>query len=172
MTTGEELKAAGIAQALDNPTTPPWKVVARQAIDELAARYHPFTAEDVRRMVGDPPTEKVIGAIFNAAARAGVIKRVGFVQTRRPSSHATMTSQWIGRGEIVAGDGVPRGVIPMPQMAATEESMPKDVWICSRCTAKIVEPPGEETILEGYRKGRCPDCRKSATFTRKESRKP
>lgn len=98
MMSGTALRDAGIARALSNPTTPPWKVVARDVIIELARVGAPFTAEDVRHFAGDPPAgaPNTMGAMLRTAAVKGIIRREGIGTSTRPSSHARMMTRWIG----------------------------------------------------------------------------
>lgn len=67
-------------------------------IDTLAATGQPFTADDVNALTGDSPTGSrgAAGARFAYAARRGVIQRVGYVPSKRPSVHAHPVSLWMG----------------------------------------------------------------------------
>jgi hypothetical protein len=73
-----------------------WSDAAADALRKLAARGMTFSAEDVRDLVGDPPTPNAFGAVFLQASRAGVIEPVGFVKSRRIQRHRSWTQTWRG----------------------------------------------------------------------------
>ena len=97
---GEDLKAQGQQLALD--AKPEWKDEAREAIKCLAVLSVPFTSEDVIAKVGLPSgevgtnTNNAVGAVMTAAAKAGIIRRVGYTNSKRPSSHGAVIAQWKG----------------------------------------------------------------------------
>lgn len=90
------LREEGMARAndaLDAWTRGCWQT----AIGYWASTGWPFTADEVRELgVPDPQNPNAVGAQFMAAARAGLIRPVGFVQSRRPSRHAAWLRQWVG----------------------------------------------------------------------------
>lgn len=98
---GEYLKRAGTA-AVDAATSPEWKDAADAVIATLARSGSDFTSEDVTAKVGQPTgpngeaKPNAVGARFSAAAKAGVIVRVGFTKATRANQHATMISLWRG----------------------------------------------------------------------------
>jgi hypothetical protein len=94
---GERLKAAGMAAA-DANADERWKADFDARLNLLAASGRAFTSEDVTREVGLPPSgsPNAVGARINAAARRGVIVRVGDVKAARVNQHATRISSWIG----------------------------------------------------------------------------
>lgn len=103
---GIEQKAEGIDRALHSPTSAPWRVVARAGLLELIRRGGEFTSEALTELVGQPPHPNQVGAVFNAAARGGLIRRTGFVKAERPNQHAAMISSWEPTGagvELAAG---------------------------------------------------------------------
>jgi hypothetical protein len=165
VSTGIELKDAGIRTAIDNPRTPPWKAVARQVIIDLALEGLVFTSEDVRRRAGDPPTNNVMGAMLNVAARHGVIRRVGYRTADRPTAHARVITEWTaGHAAHDALQAWPstgtEGLSPTPVDTTSEPR-----WQHSGCGA-IAGLPGEATVDERYRVGACPSChRRDAIFT-------
>jgi hypothetical protein len=74
-----------------------WRSCADQGIATLAASGRPFTADDVRALgIPDPTSPKAWGARFLAASRSGLIRRVGYVPSRRASVHAHPIAQWQG----------------------------------------------------------------------------
>lgn len=104
MTTGEELKAKGMADAAAARVE--WMWMAREAIDYLACTGREFTSDDLIRMVGLPrPGEgtnrnNAVGAAFSGAARRGVIERVGDRKAQRVNSHARRLTVWRGHPQL------------------------------------------------------------------------
>lgn len=93
---GVELRDAGVS-SVSGHTPGEWRSAADRAIVELANKRDPFTAEDVRAVVGDPPNHpNAMGARFLDAARAGIIRQVGRQLPARPSRHASSVGVWIG----------------------------------------------------------------------------
>ena len=70
------------------------------ALLDLAEGGEPFTADDVIAKVGLPDAgtnrNNAVGAVFSAAARQGLIVRVGYRNTRRVVGHARVVSIWAG----------------------------------------------------------------------------
>ncbi len=69
------------------------------AIEILAASGVGFTADAARDLAGDPPSTtspNVAGAIFNAAAKAGLIEAVGYSRSGRVIGHANTVRLWRG----------------------------------------------------------------------------
>jgi hypothetical protein len=98
----ETLKAAGQAVAL-HASDVRWKAAAETAIVELARSGREFTAEDVRRRVGVlASSPQALGALFSAAAKAGIIRAVGFTVATRPERHGGVLRTWVGAGEVSA----------------------------------------------------------------------
>ena len=99
---GPILKATGIAR-VSAATSPEWMEMAMEDITHRAAYGYPFTSEDVTMFAGQPtdvhgnPKPNAIGAVFNAAARRGLIVRTGYQQATRASRHAGMISVWRGK---------------------------------------------------------------------------
>ncbi len=95
---GDAYKQLGMLRA-DVAASTSWKQDVDAAIVELAATGEPFTAEEVRELAGDPPDHpNAMGARFNAAARAGLIVRVGYRLARRASLHRHPIALWVGAG--------------------------------------------------------------------------
>ena len=94
---GERLKEAGMAAAA-KAVDVAWRERFDRRVEVLAMTGEMFTSEDVTAEVGLPPSGSVnaIGARMAAAARRGVIVRLGDVKARRPNRHAARVSQWAG----------------------------------------------------------------------------
>ena len=63
----------------------------------LAALDHgAVTADDVRAVVAIPPgmNPKLVGVVFRDLADAGILRRDGYRQSRRPAAHARPLSVW------------------------------------------------------------------------------
>ncbi len=74
-----------------------WSDVALDALKAFAVRIgKPFTTEDFRQsaLVPEPHHPNAWGAIFNAAARKGVIRQVGFSRPSNIKSHASVVMTW------------------------------------------------------------------------------
>lgn len=93
---GEALRDQGMARVLMF-TPDEWKARAFEAIVELAKTGEPFTSEQLREIVGDPPKPNAMGSIFNAAAMKKIIVHCGWRKASRPGMHATDLREWIGR---------------------------------------------------------------------------
>jgi len=92
------LRDEGIAQVIENADAA-YKARYQQVIERLAAAGHVFTADDCRALAGDPPASthpNLSGALFQQAARAGLIRTVGFVRSPRAVGHANFLRSWIG----------------------------------------------------------------------------
>jgi len=89
----------GIAQVLEN-SDGDYRNRYLEAIQLLAARKRVFTADDCRALAGNPPASthpNLSGALFQQAARAGLIRTVGFVKSPRTVGHANWLRSWIGQ---------------------------------------------------------------------------
>ena len=92
---GEALKKRGMALAsLAEPED--FKQRARGAMSYLIGLGVPFTADDLRELVGDPEHPNVVGSLFSAAAKAGQIKCLGIRASSRAQRHASVQRIWIG----------------------------------------------------------------------------
>lgn len=94
------LKEQGMQQASRNADQQ-WKDRFDKALQTLAAAGTEFTSEDVTAVTGLPPSgsPSAVGARMNAAAKRGLIVRVGLRNARRAKSHAAMLLTWKGSGE-------------------------------------------------------------------------
>lgn len=85
-----QLKDAGIAQVLENADVE-YRHQLYRAIQECAATGTTFSADHVRALAGEPPpgqSSNIIGAVFNHAAKAGLIRTVGFTRSSQVRGHA------------------------------------------------------------------------------------
>lgn len=91
------LKAQG-QQRADAAQPEEWRAAVDIRIEALAASGDPFTSDDVSRSTGDSPTGSpgAMGARFSAAVKRGVIRRVGYVPSRRVSVHGHPVALWVG----------------------------------------------------------------------------
>jgi hypothetical protein len=93
---GYTLKEKGCSKVMDN-TPDDWKDAALAIIKAMASSGMTFHAEDVRGLVGDPPNHpNAFGAVFNAAAKTGLIIRIGDVMAKRDNAHARRISLYKG----------------------------------------------------------------------------
>lgn len=73
-----------------------WESDAREALERVAKEGQPFTAYDltVKADLRDPGHPNQWGALFKQAATDGVIRRVGFVESRRPGRNSGLCRLW------------------------------------------------------------------------------
>jgi len=98
----ERARDHGTEAALDSAGL--WRDLARGAIAYLAASGHTFTADDVRRLTGEPPSDGALGALFLGAAKRREIVAVGYERSRRPLRRGGVVRVWVG-AEAVADRG-------------------------------------------------------------------
>jgi hypothetical protein len=93
----EARKTQGQARA-DSAQPDEWKQTVDRVITALASTGQPFTSDDVSQVTGDSPTgsQGAMGARFSHAARRGVIRRCGYVPSKRASVHMHPVAQWVG----------------------------------------------------------------------------
>jgi len=76
-----------------------WRAAAWQALEHLAASDEPFDAWSLVELgVPEPTSSASLGALFYAARRAGLIVKVGYGQSRRPTTRGSLVCLWVGRG--------------------------------------------------------------------------
>ena len=102
MSTGHDLRAAGIADNLPAATAPhrPYREAAEDALDRLINTRQPFTSDDVRRAVRGElvaHSDNVLPSILGCAAKAGRIVRVTDIAAQRRSRHGSRIGVWVGR---------------------------------------------------------------------------
>lgn len=93
---GLTLRDAGAERVLINEGE--WKEAAAEAVRLLAHSGVPFTAEEVREIVGDPERTNAMGAVFLVASQAGLIEPCGYRIPSRASRHANRLRVWKGSG--------------------------------------------------------------------------
>ncbi len=89
----------GIIQVLEN-SDDTYRNKLWATIEALAAGGETFCADDARLMAGDPPaaySPNLVGALFNHAAKAGLIRTVGFTRSARVKGHQNLVRLWRGR---------------------------------------------------------------------------
>lgn len=90
---------AAMRWAERNPANTAYRAKLIGAIEQLAGSGGPFTSDDVRRVAGDPPVDcspNVAGAVINHAARAGLIRMVGWTKSARVIGHGNDVRLWQG----------------------------------------------------------------------------
>jgi hypothetical protein len=75
-----------------------WAKAAQLVVDELTATGRLFTSEDVRLVIGPPPSKGAFGALFLRAAKAGRIETVG-VRTLAAARSSFRALEAVDRGE-------------------------------------------------------------------------
>lgn len=73
-----------------------WEADAREALERVAKAGEPFTAYDltVKAELRNPPHPNCWGVLFRHAAEDGVIRRVGFAESRRPGRKNGLCRVW------------------------------------------------------------------------------
>ena len=73
-----------------------WESDAREALERVAREGLPFTAYDLteKAELRNPPHANCWGQLFKQAATDGVIRRVGFVESRRPGRKHGLCRLW------------------------------------------------------------------------------
>lgn len=85
----------------DSATLDPWwSDGAMRAVQALASTGRVFSADDVRDdpyNLPDPPHPSQWGALFSAAASAGLIEHAGFATSRNPTRRGGVLRTWRGK---------------------------------------------------------------------------
>ncbi|TLP72958.1 hypothetical protein [Nesterenkonia sphaerica] len=96
MTTPMSLEAPGEAKAS-------WLADARESIEALARRARTydttFTADDLRRLVGEPAHPNWVGGAFSSARRLGIITPAGYTTSSTRSRHRGVIRKWKAAGK-------------------------------------------------------------------------
>jgi hypothetical protein len=92
---GEILRDRGMETALE-ATPEEYRSKAADMVLTLAQHGGEFTVETLRDHVGDPPRPGMMGAIIAAALRRNLIRSIGFVKAKRPSSRARYLQCFVG----------------------------------------------------------------------------
>jgi hypothetical protein len=95
---GRRRRDAGVKAAGANTWTP-WRISAENALQELIAAGAEFVSDDIIERTGEPPlsSRNAVGALIQSAARRGLIRRVGYTQSRRASRNAAVVAVWRGQ---------------------------------------------------------------------------
>ena len=80
--------------AVNGVADPDFRARIDAAIRSAAALGKPFSANDLRHVLHDVPGP-LVGARFNALAKAGVIRRVGYVASTKASTHGHPVAEWV-----------------------------------------------------------------------------
>lgn len=94
---GEQLRDEALDRAGSGQPVVPlilWEHSARFAILQLCLADCAFSAEDVRKAAGNPPTPGCMGAAFRSAYRAGLIRPDSVGMATRPERHASLIRYW------------------------------------------------------------------------------
>lgn len=94
---GRAARDEGIAQAgtgAPGVLVEAWRAKAQEALEDMAEKGLTFSADDVVAEAGLPPVPNMMGGLFVAAWRAGVIVPAGFSQATRAASHARVQRLW------------------------------------------------------------------------------
>jgi len=126
---GRKRKQRGMKQALQPDALADWKDAFYKAAERLGRSGDAFTSEDVLEIVGLPTGEigqhanNAVGAMMNALARRGVIRKTGrHVPSKRPSSHGTEINEWVGvHRALESHDPVSSSPVPVPSPAPCRE---------------------------------------------------
>lgn len=94
LTIGEALKETGQRRATEAALE--WH---EQALDWIRSSADRFTADDLVLSVGLPNVSasnknNAVGAVFSAARRQRLIRRVDWTQSTRPESHGRVVAVW------------------------------------------------------------------------------
>lgn len=94
---GERLKLEGTSTVLGHNVS--WHDSVRSILLELTLRYDQFTSDDLRmacqmRGVPNPKHHNAWGASMSSAAKAGLVRRIGYQKSELPSTHARIISIW------------------------------------------------------------------------------
>lgn len=85
-----------LTEVLDNADEP-WKDCAWRAMETLADSGRMFDANDITDLGVPPPDHPARwGALFQGAHKIGLIRPVGFTQSRRQTRHGGVIRLWIG----------------------------------------------------------------------------
>lgn len=99
---GERLKEIGMAMAEEsaNNKVEGWSDMAFEFLKEfIQGNPGEFMGEDIRHaskwIVPQPPSNRAWGSVVLRAAKAGLIRRVGFKSVSNPKAHSAPCSLWV-----------------------------------------------------------------------------
>lgn len=100
-TAGEALKESGMAAVLASADVAnfSWTDYALSLLGGFArSGVREFSSDDFRaHYIGtlpDPPNANSFGALFNRAAKSGIIRHVGYVKSCRSAAHRRVVGVW------------------------------------------------------------------------------
>lgn len=99
--TGEQLRDAGIQQAIDhaNEVTEKWSEIAYKFLLEYVKTTRQFMTEDLREAssgkVPEPPSLRAWGGIVTRARKAGIIIPAGYKSVKNVRAHCTPAQVWV-----------------------------------------------------------------------------
>lgn len=103
LTLAMQLRDIGIQRAVEHADAeiPSWSDIAFDNL-RMFLRYAPdsqFMGEDVRgyattRGLPDPPDKRAWGAVMLRAARAGLIRKIGYAHAKDPKVHRSINPLW------------------------------------------------------------------------------
>jgi|10_taG_2_1085330.scaffolds.fasta_scaffold08060_3 hypothetical protein len=92
---GETRKRVGQARTLEKNST--WADIALDLFrsGRLGSRGTEITSDDLRRLMPDPESPNVVGAVFTSARKLGLISRTGrSVPSNRSDAHGRLIQTW------------------------------------------------------------------------------
>lgn len=79
--------------ALEDTT---WREDAMDVVERLAKQGRRFTADDLRKELRPAPHQNMVGPVFTAAQRRGLISKVANANSRVKSRNGGHQYEWIG----------------------------------------------------------------------------
>lgn len=74
-----------------------WREDAMDVVERLAKQGRRFTADDLRKELRPAPHQNMVGPIFTAAQRRGLIIKVANATSRIKSRNGGHQYEWIGK---------------------------------------------------------------------------
>lgn len=96
--TAIQRRNAGMAVAFTNDLNAAYRDRLLGAIEILAIHGEPFCSDQARELAGDPPRwvhPNISGSVFNAAARCGLIRPIGFTYSTREVGNHNVVRLWV-----------------------------------------------------------------------------
>lgn len=93
-TDAEALREAGMRQAIEAPANQADRDAVRAAIITAAQGRESLDANDVRPLLPPSVNTAVIGSVFNAMRREGLLTFEGYVKSTDPGTHSKHINQW------------------------------------------------------------------------------
>lgn len=99
-TAGESLKEMGMSSVLASADAANfnWTDYALSLLEYFAKSVRQFSSDEFRahfvNHLPEPPHPNAFGALFNRAAKAGIIRHVGYIKSVRASAHRRVVGVW------------------------------------------------------------------------------